>query len=88
MKIEPLSKDMTRKVKILKALNSIDNPSLTELAKVTKIPRVSVQRQISDLRKNYKMKIVYIRLPSVSWEKGHYEIQHWGVFDKDVILSI
>lgn len=87
MKTKKLSTDVTRKYLIIKALAAGNKPNLNDIVAYTKIPRVSVQRQIVDLRNSYFMDIQYVRPLMTSWKDGYYEIMDWGVVNKERFLD-
>lgn len=76
------SKDMSRKVAIIRALIYLPKPNMSDLSSNTGIPVVSIQRQLRDLRKNYLMRIDYTRALSTQWKDGYYVINSWGILNE------
>lgn len=77
-----------KELELLKALKSINKPSMSDLIKSTGMSQATVQRKIKELRESYRMTIRFYRSGRVRGGKGYYEIENWGVFDEKAFEEI
>lgn len=79
-----LSRDTQRKYDIIRAIDHMDRPSLQDIAEATDIPAGTVKRQLTSIREEFKVKILFIRDPSSpEGAMGYYALESWGILDPD-----
>lgn len=65
-----ISQDMKRKFALVNALSKTEKPSLQDLHKATEIPESTIKRQLSALRDEFGMNILFVR-ESTGERGGH-----------------
>ena len=83
-----VSRDMQRKFSLINALEKIEKPSLSDLHKETKIPESTIKRQISAIRVEFGVSILFVR-ESVGERgaTGYYILTDWGILDRSSFLN-
>ena len=82
MPMPSLSRDTQRKYAILRAIDTMERPSLQDIASETGIPAGTVKRQLTSIREELKVKILFIRDPSSpEGANGYYSLEGWGILD-------
>lgn len=77
-----LSRDTQRKYAIIRAIDHMERPSLQDIANATGIPAGTVKRQLTSIREEFKVKILFIRDPSSpEGALGYYALEGWGILD-------
>ncbi|SFI01353.1 helix-turn-helix domain-containing protein [Modicisalibacter xianhensis] len=77
-----LSRDTQRKYAIIRAIDHMERPSLQDIADATGIPAGTVKRQLTSIREEFKVKILFIRDPSSpEGALGYYALEGWGILD-------
>ncbi|AJY53009.1 MULTISPECIES: helix-turn-helix domain-containing protein [Halomonadaceae] len=77
-----LSRDTQRKYDIIRAIDHMDRPSLQDISEATGIPAGTVKRQLTSIREEFKVKILFIRDPSSpEGAMGYYSLEGWGILD-------
>jgi hypothetical protein len=77
-----LSRDTQRKYAIIRAIDHMERPSLQDIADATGIPAGTVKRQLTSIREEFKVKILFIRDPSSPESAmGYYALEGWGILD-------
>ena len=80
-----LSTDTQKKYKIIVAIAS-GNLSLNELINITKIPKSTLKRQISQIRSDLDVSINFTSFQNTRGRSGHYHILSWGILDRNSFL--
>lgn len=75
------SQDTLRKFSLIAELAQ-GQRNLTQLAKATGLPEVTVKRQLGALRRDFGMDIQYTRHGGQRGAAGHYQLCDWGVIDR------
>ncbi|MCG7602053.1 helix-turn-helix domain-containing protein [Halomonas sp. McH1-25] len=82
-----LSRDTQRKYAIILALSQLDKPSLQDIAQQTCIPAGTVKRQLTAIRNEFKLRILFIRDAAESESaNGFYALDDWGILNRDEFL--
>ena len=82
-----LPRDTERKYAIIRAIDTLERPTLQDIAGETGIPAGSVKRQLTSIRQEFKGKIFFIRDPgSPEGANGYYALEGWGILDRDAFL--
>lgn len=82
-----LSRDTQRKYAIIMALAELDKPTLQDIAQQTSIPVGTVKRQLTAIRSEFKVRILFIRDAAESQSaSGFYALDDWGVLNQEEFL--
>lgn len=82
-----LSRDTLRKFAIIRALEELEKPSLQNISEETDIPVGTVKRQLTAIRTEFKVHILFIRDPTEPrGASGYYSLVDWGIIDRDEFL--
>lgn len=82
-----LSRDTHRKYAIIIALAELEKPTLQDIAQQTCIPIGTVKRQLTAIRNEFKLRILFIRDAAESQSaSGFYALDDWGVLDREKFL--
>lgn len=82
--MQTLSRDTHRKFAIISTIDKQDRPSLQDIVDATGIPGGTVKRQLTSIRLEFKIKILFIRDPSSpEGANGYYALEDWGVLDPE-----
>ncbi|MEG3383943.1 helix-turn-helix domain-containing protein [Salmonella enterica] len=74
-----ISQDMKRKFALVNALSKTEKPSLQDLHKATNIPESTIKRQLSALRDEFGMNILFVRESTGErGATGYYMLTDWG----------
>ncbi|MGL5250219.1 MAG: helix-turn-helix domain-containing protein [Vibrionaceae bacterium] len=83
-----ISQDMMRKFALVNALSKTEKPTLQDLHKATNIPESTIKRQLSSLRDEFGMDILFVRKPSGErGATGYYMLTNWGILNRSSFLS-
>ncbi|MBS9424192.1 helix-turn-helix domain-containing protein [Photorhabdus caribbeanensis] len=83
-----ISRDMKRKFALVNALSKMEKPSLLGLHKATKIPESTIKRQLSTLRYEFGMSILFVRESTGErGATGYYMLTDWGIIDRSSFLN-
>lgn len=83
-----MSRNMARKFVLINALAKMDKPSLQDLSIATQISQSTIKRQISTLRNDFAMNILFVReLTGKAGTTGYYMLMDWGIFDRSSFLT-
>lgn len=86
-----ISRDIQRKFELANALSKKGKPSLNDLHLETGIPASTLKRQISALREEFGMEILFVRgargAPGEPGSSGYYILMDWGILDRDAFLK-
>jgi hypothetical protein len=86
-----ISRDIKRKFELVNALSKKNRPSLNDLHLETGIPESTIKRQISALREEFGMEILFIRgargAPGEPGTAGYYMLTNWGILERAAFLS-
>jgi hypothetical protein len=83
-----ISQDMKRKFTLVNSLSKMEKPSLQELHKATEIPESTIKKQLSALRNEFGMSILFVR--ESTGERGmtgYYMLSDWGILDRSSFLN-
>lgn len=83
-----ISQDMKRKFDLVHVLSRRDKPSLQDLHKETNIPESTIKRQLSTLRIEFGMTILFVR--ESNGERGavgYYMLTDWGILDRTSFIE-
>ncbi|MFC6674057.1 helix-turn-helix domain-containing protein [Marinobacterium aestuariivivens] len=83
-----ISNDMKRKFDLINVLSRSEKPSLHDLHQATKIPESTIKRQLSAIRSEFGMKVLFIR--DTGGERGatgYYILTDWGIIDRDAFFK-
>ena len=83
MPMPSLSRDTQRKYAILRAIDTMERPSLQDIASETGIPAGTVKRQLTSIREELKVKILFI----LSKRKRTSLRNSWMVVKKQITLK-
>ncbi|MGL4734478.1 MAG: helix-turn-helix domain-containing protein [Enterovibrio sp.] len=77
-----------RKFALVNALSKTEKPTLQDLHKATNIPESTIKRQLSSLRDEFGMDILFVRNPRVErGATGYYMLTNWGILNRSSFLS-
>ncbi|CAM4137462.1 helix-turn-helix domain-containing protein [Vreelandella rituensis] len=83
-----LSRDAKRKYAIIHALEVLDKPNLQDIVEETAIPAGTVKRQLTSIREEFRLHILFIRdASSPEGANGYYSLESWGILDREAFLS-
>lgn len=83
-----LSRDAKRKYAIILALEMLDKPNLQDIVEKTLIPAGTVKRQLTSIREEFRLHILFIRdASSPEGANGYYSLECWGILDREAFLS-
>ena len=83
-----ISQDMKRKFALVNALSKTEKPSLQDLHKATEIPESTIKRQLSALRDECGMNILFVRESTGErGATGYYMLTDWGILDRSSFLN-
>lgn len=75
-----ISQDMKRKFALVNALSKTEKPSLQDLHKATNIPESTIKRQLSALRDEFGMNILFVRESTGErGATGYYMLTDWDL---------
>lgn len=79
-----ISSDMRRKLDLIRVLSTAEQPSIHDLHRETKIPEPTIKRQLAAMRREFGMRILFVR--DTGGERGatgYYMLMDWGIIDQD-----
>ncbi|MGL5336208.1 MAG: helix-turn-helix domain-containing protein, partial [Enterovibrio sp.] len=83
-----ISQDMMRKFALVNALSKTEKPSLQDLHEMTNIPQSTIKRQLSALREEFGMDILFVRKSSAErGAAGYYMLINWGILNRSSFLN-
>ncbi|MEK6162089.1 helix-turn-helix domain-containing protein [Vibrio cholerae] len=84
-----ISQDMKRKFALVNALSKTEKPSLQDLHKATNIPESTIKRQLSALRDEFGMNILFVRESTerTRCHLSYYMLTDWGILDRSSFLN-
>ncbi|AIJ10657.1 Hypothetical protein ETEE_p1066 (plasmid) [Edwardsiella anguillarum ET080813] len=83
-----ISQDMKRKFALVNALSKAEKPSLQDLHKFTDIPESTIKRQLSSLRDEFGMNILFVRESTGErGATGYYILTDWGILDRKAFIT-
>lgn len=83
-----VSNDMKRKFDLINMLSKTEKPSLHDLHQATRIPESTIKRQLSAIRTEFGMKILFVR--ETGGERGatgYYMLTDWGIIDREEFIK-
>ena len=79
---------MKRKFDLINALSRTEKPSIHDLQAATNIPESTIKRQLASIRKEFGMRILFVRDSGRDRDAtGYYMLTHWGIFDRHEFMK-
>ena len=73
----------TKECAVLLSLISLDRPNAIRISLHTAIPKSTIEKVISNLRKNYQIEINFIP----PQQTRYYKIRSWGLFESGQLIK-